>query len=75
VECHYDKGSRGGSAQLGGEGGEPMVGHVAAAWHWPARGSGNFSLTKVEDKPRPGRVTWWAEQARKEVGWVVWAGR
>jgi hypothetical protein len=52
-----------------------MVVHVAVARRRPARGGDDFILAKVEDKPRLGRVTWWAEQARREVGWVGWAGR
>jgi hypothetical protein len=43
-----------------------MVVHVAVARRRPARGGDDFILAKVEDKPR---------QARREVGWVGWAGR
>jgi hypothetical protein len=75
AECRYDKGSSKDGTHLGGEGGEPTAVDVAAARRRPARGSGNFSLAKVEDKPRLGRVAWCAEQARMEVGWVAWAGR
>jgi hypothetical protein len=45
-----------------------MAAHVAAMRHRPARGSDDFNLAKVEDKPGMARVAWWAEQSRREVG-------
>jgi hypothetical protein len=82
MECHYEKGSRGGGTQLGGKGGEPAVVHVAAARHWPARGYGDFSWAGWPGGPsRPdGRWARWlglASRPRlgKWPGRLSWTGR